>query len=186
MTVTQVGTPESLPMARRVLGFTVLFYVCTIAPFQVGAALAWIVVLSGLVSALVARDSSVALSRVASSRLSPVSGSGFAYRPSGRRGVDPPHSPPRGSDCVGLYLVPRAHRGGASAVGRSLIIVARERPELWRDLMLTYGATDEVEILIDRRVVSHWTEPGTDRDRRSSLRRRTEVTGQGFCVICRT
>ena len=169
-------------MARRVLGFTVLFCLCSIAPFQAGAVLAWMVVLFGFVSALVARDSAVALTRVVSSRPSPVAGSGFASRPSGR-GASPSYSAPRESGCVGLYLVPRTHRGRVPSVGRSLLIVARERPELWRDLILTYGPADELEILLDRRGTRHWAGPRTDSERRSSLHRVTEVVGQGFYVI---
>jgi len=172
-------------MARRVLGFAALFYFCSIAPFQAGAALAWIVVLFGLMSAFRTRDSDVALSRVASPRPVPVAGPEFAPRPSGRRGVAGVPSCQNRSEWADLCLHFCVHRGGTPSLSRYLVIVARERPELWRDLRLTYGPSDEVEILLDRREPPRQTLPRTDRDRRSSLRRHTEVAGQGFWVICR-
>ena len=65
---------------------------------------------------------------------------------------------------------------------RYLVIVSRDRPELVQELRSTYGQSEEVEILLDRRQTPRQTLPRKDADRRSTLQFGAEVEGQGFFV----
>ena len=65
---------------------------------------------------------------------------------------------------------------------RYLVIVSRDRPELVQELRSTYGQSEEVEILLDRRQTPRPTLPRNDADRRSTLQLGAEVEGQGFFV----
>jgi hypothetical protein len=65
---------------------------------------------------------------------------------------------------------------------RYLVIVSRDRPELVQELRSTYGQSEEVEILLDRRQTPRRTLSRNDADRRSTLRLDAEVEGHGFFV----
>jgi hypothetical protein len=63
---------------------------------------------------------------------------------------------------------------------RFFIIVARDRPELLRDLTAVYGHASEVEIVLDRRTRHDWARPGMDRRTPQDLK---DLEAQGFMVI---
>ena len=63
---------------------------------------------------------------------------------------------------------------------RFLIIVARDQPELLRDLTKVYGHAEDVEIIVDRRKRPGWAWPGVDR--RDPLGR-AELETHGMLVI---
>jgi hypothetical protein len=170
-------------MTRRVVGFTLVFYLCSMAPFDAGAVLAWTLVLRGVVSALRARDAASAAARVADPRPVPVAVPRFAQGAMGRESVGAAPALRMVSNWADRCLRPGGQRGGTPTIARYLVIVARDRPELWRDFRLTYGHADEVEILLDRRESPQRAVSQHDRHRRSPTRRGSEVAGQGFCVI---
>jgi len=68
---------------------------------------------------------------------------------------------------------------------RCLIVVSRDRPELWQELRQNYAQAEGVEIILDRRQGQQWalSEDGTDR--RSLLTVGPDVQGQGFMVVPR-
>jgi hypothetical protein len=66
---------------------------------------------------------------------------------------------------------------------RGLIIVSRDRPELFRTLVATCNQTGVVEILVDRRQGQPWTGRGDRPDRRARSNRDTHLQERGFLVI---
>ena len=67
---------------------------------------------------------------------------------------------------------------------RWLVIIARDRPELWVTWVSFYGAPGKVEVLFDRRQGQPW--PRSDRsDRRTQPHGETDLEGHGFLVIPR-
>ena len=68
-------------------------------------------------------------------------------------------------------------------MGRYLIIIARDRPDLLGRLAVIYGQKGEVEIHFDRRYEQPW--PGSvDRpERRTPTHRDSVLQKQGFLVI---
>ncbi len=68
---------------------------------------------------------------------------------------------------------------------RCLIIVSRDRPDLWQELTQNYAHADEVEIILDRRQGERWTPARESADRRSSTGPGTMMQDQGFVVIPR-
>ena len=67
-----------------------------------------------------------------------------------------------------------------SRVGHLLIVVARHRPALLRDLTAVYGHEGEVTIVVDRRRPWMWPGPGVDR---RIPQDGTDLESQGFLVI---
>jgi hypothetical protein len=70
-------------------------------------------------------------------------------------------------------------------MGRYLIIIARDRPDLLGRLAVIYGQKGEVEIHFDRRQGQAWTAPGDRPDRRAPRHRDSVLRKQGFLVIRR-
>ena len=68
---------------------------------------------------------------------------------------------------------------------RLLIIVARDRPELFQELSSTYGPSGDVEILLDRRQAPRRTFSRTVAARQAPIRLGPRVEGEGFFVIPR-
>lgn len=68
---------------------------------------------------------------------------------------------------------------------RCLIIVSRDRPDLWQELTQNYAHADGVEIILDRRQAERWTPARESADRRSSADPGTRMQDQGFVVIPR-
>jgi hypothetical protein len=67
---------------------------------------------------------------------------------------------------------------------RWLVIIARDRPELWVTWTSFYGGAGEVELVVDRRLSQPWT--GGDRpDRRTPSNREIDLQERGFLVIPR-
>jgi hypothetical protein len=67
---------------------------------------------------------------------------------------------------------------------RWLVIIARDRPELWVTWASFYGGAGEVELVVDRRLRQPWT--GRDRpDRRTPSNREIDLQERGFLVIPR-
>ncbi len=80
-------------------------------------------------------------------------------------------------------------RTGDALLGRGvemahgLIIVSRDRPELFRTLVATSSQTGVVEILFDRRQGQPGTATGDHPDRRAPSSRDTLLRELGFIVI---
>ena len=68
---------------------------------------------------------------------------------------------------------------------RWLVIIARDRPELWGTWASFYGSAGEVEVLYDRRQGLPWPERGDGLDRRTQPDRDTDLQERGFRVIPR-
>ena len=68
-------------------------------------------------------------------------------------------------------------------MGRYLIIIARDRPELLGRLAVIYGQKGEVEIHFDRRHGHSWPERGDRPERRAPPHRDLVLQKQGFLVI---
>ncbi len=68
---------------------------------------------------------------------------------------------------------------------RYLVIVSRNRPELFGTLASIYGQKGEVEICFDRRKGQPWTGMGDRPERRAQLSLATEHQEHGFLVIRR-
>jgi hypothetical protein len=67
---------------------------------------------------------------------------------------------------------------------RWLVIIARDRPELWVTWTSFYGGAGEVEVVVDRRLSQPWA--GGDRpDRRTPSNREIDLRERGFLVIPR-
>jgi hypothetical protein len=74
-------------------------------------------------------------------------------------------------------------RVGDVEMAHGLIIVSRDRPELFRTLVATSSQTGVVEILFDRRQGQPWTGKGERPHRRTRSNRETVLRDQGFIVI---
>ncbi len=69
-------------------------------------------------------------------------------------------------------------------MGRYLIIVARDRPELVETLFSSYGREGKVEIHLDRREAGQgWAGMGHGPERRAPTPVITDLETQGFMVI---
>ena len=68
-------------------------------------------------------------------------------------------------------------------MGRYLIIIARDRPDLLGRLAVIYGQKGEVEIHFDRRKGQAWAGKGNRSDRRAPPQRDSLLQKQGFLVI---
>jgi hypothetical protein len=64
-----------------------------------------------------------------------------------------------------------------------LVIIARDRPELWVTWASFYGGAEQVEVLFDRRQGQSWPGTGGRADRRTQPHRETELLERGFLVI---
>lgn len=71
-------------------------------------------------------------------------------------------------------------------MGRSLVIIARDRPEVWLTWATFYGGAESVQLILDRRHAP----PGTRRvghaDRRAQRTRNSDLQERGFVVIPQT
>jgi hypothetical protein len=68
---------------------------------------------------------------------------------------------------------------------RWLVIIARDRPELWVTWASFYGGAEQVEVLCDRRQGQSGTERRNRLDRRTTPHRDTDLQERGFLVIRR-
>ena len=68
---------------------------------------------------------------------------------------------------------------------RWLVIIARNRPELWATWTCFYGGVRELEVLVDRRQDQPCTATRDRPDRRARPNRDTELHTRGFLVISR-
>ena len=70
-------------------------------------------------------------------------------------------------------------------MGRTLVVIARDRPELWVTWAAFYGGAETVEGLLDRRQGQPWRGRGHHLNRRAQSRRETDLHDHGFIVTCR-
>ena len=68
---------------------------------------------------------------------------------------------------------------------RWLVIIARDRPELWLTWASFYGGAVKVEVLLDRRQGEAGTRRGEQPERRARPGGDTELQQRGFLVIPR-
>ena len=68
---------------------------------------------------------------------------------------------------------------------RWLVIIARDRPELWVTWASFYGGAETVEVLVDRRQGQPWTERRGRPDRRARPHCDTALQERGHLVISR-
>jgi hypothetical protein len=68
---------------------------------------------------------------------------------------------------------------------RWLVIIARDRPEVWVTWAAFYGGAEQVEVLVERRQGQPWTGRGDRPDRRVPPHRHMDGRTQGFLVIPR-
>jgi hypothetical protein len=68
---------------------------------------------------------------------------------------------------------------------RWLVIVARDRPELWATWTCVYDGAERIAIYFDRRQGQPWTGTGDRPDRRARPNRDTDLQDHGFLVIPR-
>ena len=67
---------------------------------------------------------------------------------------------------------------------RWLVIIARDRPELWATWTCFYAGAERISILVDRRHAQPATATNGDRpDRRARSPRESELQERGFLVI---
>ena len=66
-----------------------------------------------------------------------------------------------------------------------LVVIARDRPELWVTWASFYAGGGTVEVLFDRRQGHSWVGKGERRDRRARSSRDGGVPERGFLVIPR-
>ena len=71
-------------------------------------------------------------------------------------------------------------------MGRTLVVIARDRPELWVTWAAFYGGAETVEGLLDRRQGQPWRGRGHHPNRRAQSRRETDLHDHGFIVIPRS
>ncbi len=69
---------------------------------------------------------------------------------------------------------------------RWLVIIARDRPDLWVTWASFYGETGEVEVRYDQRQGLPSTERVDRSDRRAHLSRESSLWERGFLVVPRT
>jgi len=70
-------------------------------------------------------------------------------------------------------------------MGCYLVIIARDRPELWVTWASFYGGAAKVEVLFDRRQGQPWTERRGQADRRTRPHCDTALQERGHLVISR-
>ena len=70
-------------------------------------------------------------------------------------------------------------------MARWLVIIARDRPEVWLTWAAFYGGGGEVEVLVDRRQGQPGTRRGSRADRRLLPPRDPVLQERGFLVIPR-
>jgi hypothetical protein len=66
---------------------------------------------------------------------------------------------------------------------RWLVIIARDRPELWVTWASFYGGGEKVEVIFDRRQGQPWTERRGRPDRRTQPNRDAALRERGHLVI---
>lgn len=66
---------------------------------------------------------------------------------------------------------------------RWLVIIARDRPELWVTWASFYGGAETVEVLFDRRQAQAWTERWDRPDRRIRPHCDPALKERGYLVI---
>jgi hypothetical protein len=66
---------------------------------------------------------------------------------------------------------------------RWLVIIARDRPELWATWACFYGGAEGIAILLDRRQGQPATVTGDRPDRRAPSPRESALQERGFLVI---
>ena len=69
---------------------------------------------------------------------------------------------------------------------RWLVIIARDRPELWLTWAAFYGGAETVEVLFDRRQEQPDAQTEARVDRRNRSRRDSDLTQRGHLVISRS
>lgn len=70
-------------------------------------------------------------------------------------------------------------------MARCLVIIARDRQELWVTWATFYGGAENVEVLVDRRQGRPWSEQRDRSDHRAQPSRDPDLQGRGFLVIRR-
>ena len=70
-------------------------------------------------------------------------------------------------------------------MARWLVIIARDRRDLWVTWAAFYGGAETVEVLVDRRQGQPWMERRNRPDRRTLPHRDTTLQARGFLVIPR-
>lgn len=68
---------------------------------------------------------------------------------------------------------------------RCLIVVSRDRPELWQELRQNYAQAEGVEIILDRRQDQRSSLSEEGSDRRGLFTASPDFQGQGFVVVPR-
>lgn len=66
---------------------------------------------------------------------------------------------------------------------RCLVIIARDRPEVWLTWATFYGGAASVDLLLDRRHAPPGTRPAGHRERRIQPHDTTALQERGFLVI---
>ncbi len=69
---------------------------------------------------------------------------------------------------------------------RWLVIIARDRPELWVTWASFYGGAGKVDVLFDRRCGLPWPERRESLDRRARPELDSDLQKHGFLVIPQT
>ena len=70
-------------------------------------------------------------------------------------------------------------------MGRYLVIIAHDRPDLWVTWAAFYGGAARVEVLFDRRQGRPCPRRGDRPDRRTRLTRESDLQARGVLVIPR-
>ena len=70
-------------------------------------------------------------------------------------------------------------------MGRYLVIIARDRPDLWVTWAAFYGGAATVEVLVDRRQGRPCPKRGDRPDRRAQRTRESDLQERGVLVIPR-
>ncbi len=66
---------------------------------------------------------------------------------------------------------------------RYLVVIARDRPEVWLTWAAFYGSAGNVEVLVDRRQGKPWADRGDRPDHRARPNRESALQEHGFLVI---
>ncbi len=66
---------------------------------------------------------------------------------------------------------------------RYLVVIARDRPEVWLTWAAFYAGAGSVEVLVNRRQGKPWAGRGDCPDHRDRLNRETALQEHGFLVI---
>jgi len=83
---------------------------------------------------------------------------------------------------VGGFPADSAKEPGVEAY---LVVIARDRPELWVTWAAFYGGAAQVEVLVDRRQGLSCPRRGDRRDRRAQRTRDSDLQVRGVLVIPR-